>query len=166
MQQKNSSFCVNVDALVVNLKIVASLHPFEKLSVSGDFLICCEPSYATSVRRWWYGETRQQTLDAVADIVDAATRVLAASWSAASASTIASGARTSAPLPPLLTPTQARHLLSALDQSRGGIANLATTYAADPKTFYMLDALHARISDFVADGAARAPLLAIKAADT
>ena len=55
---------MNQDTVLLNLKVLSMLREHDKLT-SGPRLGLRAPSTLRSLSRWWYGETRQQDIEAV-----------------------------------------------------------------------------------------------------
>ena len=120
-----------VDRLLINLKIIASLEPYQKLNTkSGHQLVIEEAWSSTSFYRWMREDTRHNTVKRIGEILEEANNVLNIGTSTNHE----------------YVPDEYRsRVMGQLKETRVGMINLRTTYESDPTIAAHFDVLLERI---------------------
>jgi len=124
----------HVERLLVNLRILSRVEPFEKLNTkSGDTLVIEGGGWGSgsSVARWARGDNRANAIKRLNELFDAVQTAL---------------------LKPLVTRDEER-LRSHVASSRHGLCSLRRTYESDSTMTARYDVLLDKVSDLVGESA-------------
>ena len=112
----------HVDRLFVNLKIVASVQPYQKINTKGGDHILIEAGYWVSpcFTRWLRDDNRLNTVKRVNEVLEEAERLLLTEGS---------------------DQEQSLRVKRQLVQTRSGLVNLRQTYEADPTILAHFDVM-------------------------
>ena len=61
---------ITLENILTNLKILSNIKPSDKLTNNGDLLIIDQPDYTQFIKRWWYNDSRTNTLDSIETLID------------------------------------------------------------------------------------------------
>ena len=131
-----------VDRLLINLKILASLEPYQKLNTKSGHQLVIESAWtSTSIYRWLREDTRHNTVKRIGEILEEANNILRIGASASSQEYVCDEYR--------------GRVMSQLNHTRTGIVNLRTTYESDPTITAHFDVLLERIDTMLSTTAPR-----------
>lgn len=121
-----------VDRLLINLKIIASTEPYQKLNTKSGHQLVIEPSLSTtSIYRWFRDDTRYNTVKRIGEILEEANNILCRSRGSC--------------LGEHVTDEYRSRLMLQLKETRVGLHNLRTTYESDRTITAHFDVLLERI---------------------
>jgi len=120
-----------VDRLLINLKIIASLEPYQKLNTKSGHQLVIESAWtSTSIYRWLREDTRHNTVKRIGEILEEANNILRVGASSAQE---------------YVSDEYRGRVMSQLNNTRTGMVNLRTTYEADRTITAHFDVLLERI---------------------
>ena len=123
-----------VDRLLINLKIIASLEPYQKLNTKSGHQLVIEAAWAsTSLYRWMRADTRHNTVKRIGEILEEANNVLNIGLSSCMTAEYVSDEYRGC-------------VIAQLKDTRAGMVNLRTTYESDPTITAHFDVLLERIN--------------------
>tara|TARA_Y100000389_G_C17420860_1_gene496647 strand:- start:1016 stop:1549 length:534 start_codon:yes stop_codon:yes gene_type:complete len=123
-----------VDRLLINLKIIASLEPYQKLNTKCGHQLVIEASWSsTSFYRWMRDDTRHNTVKRIGEILEEANNVLNIRSSSCMSTT------------EYVSDEYMGRVMTQLKETRAGMVNLRTTYESDPTITAHFDVLLERI---------------------
>ena len=121
-----------VDRLLINLKIIASLEPYQKLNTKSGHQLVIESAWtSTSIYRWARADTRHNTVKRIGEILEEANNILRVGASTNSQEYVSDEYRS--------------RVMSQLNDTRTGMVNLRTTYESDRTITAHFDVLLERI---------------------
>ena len=122
-----------VDRLLINLKIIASLEPYQKLNTKSGHQLVIESAWtSTSIYRWLREDTRHNTVKRIGEILEEANNILR----------VQSGAHNTQEY---VSDEYRSRVMSQLNNTRTGMINLRTTYESDRTITAHFDVLLERI---------------------
>ena len=121
-----------VDRLLINLKIIASLEPYQKLNTKSGHQLVIESAWtSTSIYRWLREDTRHNTVKRIGEILEETNNILRVGSSSNSREYVSDEYR--------------GRVMSQLGRTSIGMVNLRTTYESDPTITAHFDVLLERI---------------------
>ena len=127
-----------VDRLLINLKIIASLEPYQKLNTKSGHQLVIESSWtSTSFYRWMREDTRHNTVKRIGEILEEANNILSVGTSLSRE---------------YVTDEYRGRVMSQLTDTRTGMINLRTTYESDPTITAHFDVLLERVDTMLTTG--------------
>lgn len=122
-----------VDRLLINLKIIASLEPYQKLNTKSGHQLVIEAAWSsTSFYRWMREDTRHNTVKRIGEILEEANNIL-------------NIGATSCMATEYVSDEYRGRVMAQLKDTRAGMVNLRTTYESDPTITAHFDVLLERI---------------------
>tara|TARA_B100001094_G_scaffold93579_2_gene89451 strand:+ start:8143 stop:8667 length:525 start_codon:yes stop_codon:yes gene_type:complete len=120
-----------VDRLLINLKIIASLEPYQKLNTKSGHQLVIESAWrSTSFYRWMREDTRHNTVKRIGEILEEANNILNVG-SSVSKEYVSDEYRV--------------RVMTQLKNTRTGMVNLRITYESDPTITAHFDVLLERL---------------------
>ena len=144
---RQNKYMNQVDRLLINLKIIASLEPYQKLNTKSGHQLVIESAWAsTSFYRWVREDTRHNTVKRIGEILQEAAGILNIS-----SDTAAGGisSNTVVVTTEYVSDEYRGRIMSQLRETRTGMVNLRTTYESDPTITAHFDVLLERIDTFL-----------------
>lgn len=131
----------HADRIIVNLKVLASLKPGDRVYTPVAGFEIAEASWYNTVARWVQRDNRWLNLDAIKTLIDDATRILNTYVMYASAPAAAGGGDEK--YYPVPTPEQSKGFIKSIvcemEAAARGLANLKQTYEADARMVAHVD---------------------------
>lgn len=120
-----------VDRLLINLKIIASLEPYQKLNTKSGHQLVIESAWtSTSFYRWLREDTRHNTVKRISEILEEANNVLNVGSSISKE---------------YVSDEYRGRVIAQLKDTRSGMVNLRITYESDPTITAHFDVLLERV---------------------
>ena len=147
-----------VDRLLINLKIIASVEPYQKLNTKSGHQLVIESGYTTTALfRWFRDDTRHNTVKRISEILEEASNIMTMNSSDNSslinlstsptlyAHHLHRSVRRNVHHALLITDEYRSRILTQLKGTRVGMQNLRTTYESDPSITAHFDVLLERV---------------------
>ena len=121
-----------VDRLLINLKIIASLEPYQKLNTKSGHQLVIESAWSsTSFYRWMREDTRHNTVKRIGEILEEANNILNVGSSLSKE---------------YVSEEYRGRVMAQLQGTRVGMVNLRITYESDPTITAHFDVLLERMA--------------------